>query len=158
MIARKDGLRGFYIGGLMTACRDGISSGIFFWGCEFTRLPSPFFFVFRGVGKGWGTDLNLTSRFRFPATTAWRGAVSPFFCPPFSIFVLAHSPINKFVLLHFLGQAQHPRSPTHPPLRRPSRFPLRRRSLPVRAPSLLRPSLPSFLHLPNLSPISTVST
>ena len=33
MIAKKDGLRGFYIGGLMTACRDGISSGIFFWGC-----------------------------------------------------------------------------------------------------------------------------
>lgn len=33
MIARTDGLRGFYIGGLMTACRDGISSGIFFWGC-----------------------------------------------------------------------------------------------------------------------------
>lgn len=34
MIAKKEGLRGFYIGGLMTACRDGISSGIFFWGCK----------------------------------------------------------------------------------------------------------------------------
>ncbi len=34
MIARTDGLRGFYIGVLMTACRDGISSGIFFWGCK----------------------------------------------------------------------------------------------------------------------------
>lgn len=34
-IARKEGLRGFYIGGLMTAVHDGISSGIFFFGCEF---------------------------------------------------------------------------------------------------------------------------
>ena len=32
-IARKEGLRGFYIGGLMTAVHDGISSGIFFCGC-----------------------------------------------------------------------------------------------------------------------------
>ncbi|GAA5940919.1 hypothetical protein JCM3775_006848 [Rhodotorula graminis] len=30
-IARKEGLRGFYIGGLMTAIHDSISSGIFFW-------------------------------------------------------------------------------------------------------------------------------
>ncbi|GAA6043273.1 hypothetical protein JCM8097_003027 [Rhodosporidiobolus ruineniae] len=29
-IARKEGLRGFYIGGLMTAVHDGVSSGIFF--------------------------------------------------------------------------------------------------------------------------------
>lgn len=34
LIAKKEGLRGFYIGGLMTACRDGISSGVFFWGCK----------------------------------------------------------------------------------------------------------------------------
>lgn len=34
MIAKKEGLRGFYIGGLMTAIHDGISSGIFFWSCE----------------------------------------------------------------------------------------------------------------------------
>lgn len=39
-IARKEGLRGFYIGGLMTAVHDGISSGIFFWGCESTRFRS----------------------------------------------------------------------------------------------------------------------
>lgn len=38
MIAKKDGLRGFYIGGLMTACRDGISSGIFFWACACSAL------------------------------------------------------------------------------------------------------------------------
>lgn len=37
LIAKNDGLRGFYIGGLMTACRDGISSGIFFWGCKWHR-------------------------------------------------------------------------------------------------------------------------
>ncbi|TNY22300.1 mitochondrial carrier domain-containing protein [Rhodotorula diobovata] len=30
-IARNEGLRGFYIGGLMTAVHDSISSGIFFW-------------------------------------------------------------------------------------------------------------------------------
>lgn len=42
LIAQKDGLRGFYIGGLMTACRDGISSGIFFWG----------YFVFRRLLRG----------------------------------------------------------------------------------------------------------
>lgn len=41
MIARREGLRGFYIGGLMTAIHDGISSGIFFWACE-----SPFTFLF----------------------------------------------------------------------------------------------------------------
>ena len=40
MIARTDGLRGFYIGGLMTACRDGISSGIFFWGCKCFTFPN----------------------------------------------------------------------------------------------------------------------
>lgn len=38
MIARKEGLRGFYIGGLMTAIHDGISSGIFFWSCESLRF------------------------------------------------------------------------------------------------------------------------
>lgn len=32
-IARNEGLRGFYIGGLMTAVHDSISSGIFFWSC-----------------------------------------------------------------------------------------------------------------------------
>ncbi|BGP04114.1 mitochondrial carrier protein, family 25 [Rhodotorula toruloides] len=41
-IARKEGLRGFYIGGLMTAVHDGISSGIFFWG----------YFVFRRMLRG----------------------------------------------------------------------------------------------------------
>ncbi|KAK4053284.1 hypothetical protein OIO90_003896 [Microbotryomycetes sp. JL221] len=41
-IARKEGLRGFYIGGLMTAIHDGISSGIFFWG----------YFVFRRMLRG----------------------------------------------------------------------------------------------------------
>ncbi|KAM0787290.1 hypothetical protein ACM66B_006523 [Microbotryomycetes sp. NB124-2] len=41
-IARKEGLRGFYIGGLMTAIHDGISSGIFFWG----------YFVFRRLLRG----------------------------------------------------------------------------------------------------------
>ncbi|BGP28184.1 mitochondrial carrier protein, family 25 [Rhodotorula toruloides] len=41
-IARKEGLRGFYIGGLMTAVHDGISSGIFFWG----------YFVFRRILRG----------------------------------------------------------------------------------------------------------
>ncbi|GAA5981828.1 hypothetical protein JCM11641_007437 [Rhodosporidiobolus odoratus] len=41
-IAKKEGLRGFYIGGLMTACHDGISSGIFFWG----------YFVFRRLLRG----------------------------------------------------------------------------------------------------------
>lgn len=38
-IARKEGLRGFYIGGLMTAVHDGISSGIFFFGCAPLFLP-----------------------------------------------------------------------------------------------------------------------
>ncbi|GAA5867979.1 hypothetical protein JCM3774_001554 [Rhodotorula dairenensis] len=41
-IARKEGLRGFYIGGLMTAVHDGISSGIFFFG----------YFVFRRLLRG----------------------------------------------------------------------------------------------------------
>ncbi|GAA5820152.1 hypothetical protein JCM3770_005393 [Rhodotorula araucariae] len=41
-IARKEGLRGFYIGGLMTAIHDGISSGIFFWS----------YFVFRRLLRG----------------------------------------------------------------------------------------------------------
>ncbi|KAK4048955.1 hypothetical protein OIV83_004511 [Microbotryomycetes sp. JL201] len=41
-IAKKEGLRGFYIGGLMTAIHDGISSGIFFWG----------YFVFRRLLRG----------------------------------------------------------------------------------------------------------
>ncbi|ORY66806.1 mitochondrial carrier domain-containing protein [Leucosporidium creatinivorum] len=42
MIAKKEGLKGFYIGGLMTAIHDGISSGIFFWG----------YFVFRRLLRG----------------------------------------------------------------------------------------------------------
>ena len=37
-IAREQGLRGFYVGGLMTACHDGISSGVFFWGCASSFL------------------------------------------------------------------------------------------------------------------------
>ncbi|POY71589.1 hypothetical protein BMF94_5374 [Rhodotorula taiwanensis] len=41
-IARKEGVRGFYTGGLMTAVHDGISSGIFFFG----------YFVFRRLLRG----------------------------------------------------------------------------------------------------------
>ncbi|KAM0747013.1 mitochondrial carrier [Meredithblackwellia eburnea MCA 4105] len=41
-IAKEQGLKGFYVGGLMTACRDGISSGLFFWG----------YFVFRRALRG----------------------------------------------------------------------------------------------------------
>jgi len=35
MIAKKEGLRGFYVGGLMTSIHDGFSSGIFFATCKF---------------------------------------------------------------------------------------------------------------------------
>ena len=37
MIAKKEGLRGFYVGGLMTSIHDGVSSGIFFATC----MPYP---------------------------------------------------------------------------------------------------------------------
>lgn len=40
LIWRKDGLRGFYIGGLMTATRDSISSGIFFSTCACALVPT----------------------------------------------------------------------------------------------------------------------
>ncbi|GAA6015852.1 hypothetical protein JCM11491_007209 [Sporobolomyces phaffii] len=42
MIAKKEGLRGFYVGGLMTSIHDGISSGIFF----------ATYFVFRRLLRG----------------------------------------------------------------------------------------------------------
>lgn len=57
-IARKEGLRGFYIGGLMTAVHDGISSGIFFFGCEFSGR---FCFPFRAEGLVW-TDFASPRR------------------------------------------------------------------------------------------------
>lgn len=40
MIAKKEGLRGFYVGGLMTSIHDGVSSGIFFATCT-PRLVLP---------------------------------------------------------------------------------------------------------------------
>ncbi|GAA5948505.1 hypothetical protein JCM3765_004905 [Sporobolomyces pararoseus] len=42
MIAKKEGLRGFYVGGLMTSIHDGVSSGIFF----------ATYFVFRRLLRG----------------------------------------------------------------------------------------------------------
>ncbi|GAA5832269.1 hypothetical protein JCM5353_005688 [Sporobolomyces roseus] len=42
MIAKKEGLRGFYVGGLMTSAHDGVSSGIFF----------ATYFVFRRLLRG----------------------------------------------------------------------------------------------------------
>lgn len=38
MIAKKEGLRGFYVGGLMTSAHDGVSSGIFFATCAWLFL------------------------------------------------------------------------------------------------------------------------
>lgn len=69
-IWQTDGPRGFYIGGLMTACRDGISSGIFFWGC--TR-PSIVRLSF--------ADAPRVRRFRFPAAITRRTSLHSLHSP-----------------------------------------------------------------------------
>lgn len=41
MIAQAEGLRGFYVGGLVTAIHDGIASGGFFAACTSPSLVPP---------------------------------------------------------------------------------------------------------------------
>ncbi|KDE03758.1 hypothetical protein MVLG_05762 [Microbotryum lychnidis-dioicae p1A1 Lamole] len=60
MIARHEGLRGFYIGGLMTAIHDGISSGIFFCG----------YFMFRRMLRGESPYFTPPVPPRIPTSTA----------------------------------------------------------------------------------------
>ncbi|SCV67117.1 BQ2448_5763 [Microbotryum intermedium] len=67
MIARHEGLRGFYIGGLMTAIHDGISSGIFFCGSRTTRIAD---FMFRRMLRGESPYFTPPIPPRIPASTA----------------------------------------------------------------------------------------
>ncbi|BGP52389.1 hypothetical protein JCM10450v2_008367 [Rhodotorula kratochvilovae] len=71
-IARKEGLRGFYIGGLMTAVHDGIASGIFFWS----------YFVFRRLLRGEAPFHAVSQPPASPLESL--NPASPSFAPPAS--------------------------------------------------------------------------
>ena len=97
MIAKKDGLRGFYIGGLMTACRDGISSGIFFWGCSSSLLlayrgetDEDADFVFRRLLRG-QEPFQPTPRTTIPGMEASKDTPT---IPPISE-IITEGKINK---------------------------------------------------------------
>lgn len=49
MIAQAEGLRGFYVGGLVTAIHDGIASGGFFAACEWQTHPPTLRSLRRGL-------------------------------------------------------------------------------------------------------------
>lgn len=67
MIAKKEGLRGFYVGGLMTSAHDGVSSGIFFATCK--SRSSSWRSLRRSVRDQRLTrNLPVLDRFRFPKT------------------------------------------------------------------------------------------
>ena len=130
-IAREQGLRGFYVGGLMTACHDGISSGVFFCSCE---SSSSFSLVSLKFSSGRKADLTAPRRrLCLQAVVAGRTTV----------------PCDWGKIGERLAAARKVRSRADPPRRWARRQPVRLRLVPVRLPyPLPSPSLPFRPDLP----------